>query len=64
MIDDFLHVSITCRDLERSVHFYERLGLNVIKRLDEVNEKGIAQGFSIAGRAPGGCVSSSAPGNQ
>jgi catechol 2,3-dioxygenase-like lactoylglutathione lyase family enzyme len=25
MIDDFQHVSITCRDLERSVRFYERL---------------------------------------
>jgi glyoxylase I family protein len=47
MIDDFQHVSITCRDLERSVRFYERLGLKVIKRLGEVNEQGIAQGFQL-----------------
>ena len=51
MIDDFLHVSITCRDLERSVRYYETLGLKVIKRLGEVNEDGIARGFQLpAGR--------------
>jgi glyoxylase I family protein len=51
MIDDFLHVSITCRDLEQSVRFYETLGLKVIKRLGEVNEAGIARGFRLpAGR--------------
>jgi glyoxylase I family protein len=51
MIDDFLHVSITCRDLERSVRFYETLGLKVTKRLGEVNEDGIARGFQLpAGR--------------
>jgi glyoxylase I family protein len=51
MIDDFLHVSITCRDLEQSVRFYETLGLKVIKRLGEVNEDGIARGFRLpAGR--------------
>jgi glyoxylase I family protein len=47
MIDDFQHVSITCRDLERSVHFYERLGLKVIKRIGEVKEEGIAQAFQL-----------------
>jgi glyoxylase I family protein len=45
MIEDFQHVSITCRDLERSVHFYESLGLKLIKRIDDVNEDGIAQAF-------------------
>jgi glyoxylase I family protein len=51
MIDEFLHVSITCRDLERSVQFYETLGLKVIKRLGEVKEEGIARGFQLpAGR--------------
>ena len=51
MIDDFLHVSITCRDLERSVRFYETLGLKVVKRLSEVNEDGIARAFRLpAGR--------------
>jgi catechol 2,3-dioxygenase-like lactoylglutathione lyase family enzyme len=45
MVDDFLHVSITCRDLERSIRFYETLGLKVIKRLHEVDEDGIARGF-------------------
>ena len=47
MIDDFQHVSITCRDLERSVHFYERLGLKVIKHIGEVTEEGIAQAFQL-----------------
>ena len=51
MIDDFLHVSITCRDIKRSVRFYETLGLKVIKRLHEVDEDGIARGFQLpAGR--------------
>jgi hypothetical protein len=31
MIDDFQHVSVTCQDLERSIHFYERFGLKVIQ---------------------------------
>jgi hypothetical protein len=35
MIDDFQHVIVTCRDLERSIHFYERLGLKVIQGLWE-----------------------------
>jgi catechol 2,3-dioxygenase-like lactoylglutathione lyase family enzyme len=47
MIDDFQHVSITCRDLERSVRFYERLGLKVIKHIAEVKEDGIAQAFQL-----------------
>ena len=49
MIEDFQHVSITCRDLERSARFYEGLGLQVIKRLGEVNEAGIAQAFQLPG---------------
>ena len=51
MVDDFLHVSITCRDLERSIRFYETLGLKVIKRLHEVDEDGICAGVSVAGRS-------------
>jgi catechol 2,3-dioxygenase-like lactoylglutathione lyase family enzyme len=47
VIDDFQHVSITCRDLERSVDFYERLGLKVIKRIEEVTEQGIANAFQL-----------------
>ena len=49
MIDDFQHVSITCRDLERSVRFYETLGLKVTKRLGDVDEEGIAQAFRLPG---------------
>jgi glyoxylase I family protein len=47
MIDDFQHVCITCRDLERSVRFYEKLGLNAIKRLGVVKTVGIAQAFQL-----------------
>jgi catechol 2,3-dioxygenase-like lactoylglutathione lyase family enzyme len=51
VIEDFLHISITCRDLDRSIQFYETLGLKVIKRLGEVDEDGIARGFRLpAGR--------------
>ena len=47
MVDEFQHVSITCRDLEASISFYEKLGLKVIKRIDEVKEEGIAQAFQL-----------------
>jgi glyoxylase I family protein len=47
MIDDFQHVSITCRDLERSVRFYQKLGLKVIKHIGEVKTDGIAQAFRL-----------------
>src|SRR5438477_12689920 len=47
MIDGFVHVSISCRDLERSVRFYESLGLRVTKRLGDVDEPGIAQAFRL-----------------
>jgi catechol 2,3-dioxygenase-like lactoylglutathione lyase family enzyme len=47
MIGDFQNVNITCRDLERSVRFYERPGLKVIKRVGELNEEGIARGFQL-----------------
>src|SRR3974390_2078205 len=47
MIEDFQHVSITCRDIERSINFYQRLGLRVIKRTAEVSEDGIAKAFQL-----------------
>jgi glyoxylase I family protein len=47
VIEEFLHISITCRDLDRSIQFYETLGLKVIKRLGEVDEDGIARGFRL-----------------
>lgn len=47
MIDDFLHISITCRDLETTIRFYEAIGLKTIKRLGTVDERGIAQAFQL-----------------
>jgi glyoxylase I family protein len=44
---DFVHVAISCPDLERSVRFYESLGLKVLKRVGEVTEDGIARGFQL-----------------
>jgi catechol 2,3-dioxygenase-like lactoylglutathione lyase family enzyme len=45
MIEDFQHVCITCRDLETSVRFYERLGLEVIEPVSELDEETIARAF-------------------
>jgi glyoxylase I family protein len=48
MIEDFQHVCITCRDLETSIRFYERLGLEVIEPVSELNEEAIARAFQTA----------------
>lgn len=47
MVQDFLHLSITTRDLERSVRFYETLGLQVTQRFGDVAEPGIATAFRL-----------------
>jgi glyoxylase I family protein len=47
MIEDFQHVCITCRDLEQSIRFYERLGLKVISDVREFDEAGIAQAMQL-----------------
>ncbi len=49
MIHDFQHVCITCRDLERSIQFYERLGLEVIEPITELTEEAIARAFQTRG---------------
>jgi catechol 2,3-dioxygenase-like lactoylglutathione lyase family enzyme len=49
VIDDFLHISITCRDLETTIRFYEAIGLKAIKRLGIVDDPGIAQAFQLPG---------------
>jgi glyoxylase I family protein len=48
MIEDFQHVCITCRDLERSIRFYERLGLEVIEPVSELDEQAIARAFQTS----------------
>lgn len=47
MIEDFQHVSITCRDIEQSISFYEKLGLKVIRQILDVREDGIAKAFQL-----------------
>jgi len=47
MIEDFQHVCITCRDLEQSIRFYERLGLTVISDVHEFDSDGIAQAMQL-----------------
>ena len=47
MIEDFQHVCITCRDLERSIRFYERLGLRVIEPIRELDEEALAQTMQL-----------------
>ncbi len=47
MIEDFQHVCITCRDLERSIRFYEGLGLKVIEPIRELEEDALAQAMQL-----------------
>ncbi len=47
MVEDFLHLSITTRNLERSICFYETLGLKVLNDFGEVAEQGIAEAFRL-----------------
>lgn len=47
MVEDFLHMSISTRNMERSVRFYETLGLKVLNDFGEVKEKGIAEAFRL-----------------
>lgn len=47
MVEDFLHLSITTRNIERSILFYETLGLKVLNDFGEVNEQGIAEAFRL-----------------
>lgn len=47
MIQDFFHLSITCRNLGESIHFYEALGMVVTRRFNEVQEEGIAKAFRL-----------------
>lgn len=45
MIGDFQHVCITCRNLERSIRFYENFGLEVVEPISELDEGAIARAF-------------------
>jgi glyoxylase I family protein len=47
MIEDFQHVCITCRDLERTIRFYERLGLKVIEPIRELDEEALARAMQL-----------------
>ena len=47
MIEDFQHVCITCRDLERSIRFYEKLGLRVIEPIRELDEEALARALQL-----------------
>lgn len=45
MIEDFQHVCITCSDIERSVWFYECLGLKVTDPVREFDNEALARTF-------------------
>jgi glyoxylase I family protein len=49
MIQEFQHVCITCKDLEKSIQFYESIGLTVIDPILELDEVGIARAFQLPG---------------
>ena len=47
MIQDFQHVCITCRDLDRSIRFYEMLGLRIIEPARELDEETLAHTMQL-----------------
>ncbi len=47
MITDFSHVTISCADLDRSIAFYQSLGLVVTNRVGEVSSDGVARAFAL-----------------
>ena len=47
MVADFLHISITCRELDATISFYEAIGLKTIKQLGTVEDAGIAKAFQL-----------------
>ncbi len=47
MIEDFSHVTISCSDLDRSVAFYEKLGLSVVRRIGELDSESVAKAFAL-----------------
>jgi len=47
MIQDFQHVCITCRDLDRSIRFDETLGLQVTEPIRELDEDRLAQAMQL-----------------
>ena len=47
MITDFSHVTISCTDIDRSVAFYETLGLEVTNRIGELDSDGVAHAFDL-----------------
>ena len=47
MIQDFSHVTVSCSDMERSVQFYESLGLKVTRRIGELDSEGVAKAFDL-----------------
>ena len=54
MVQGFIHMSITCRDLDRSIAFHEALSLEVISRLGEVTEPSIGQASGCRNSPQGG----------
>lgn len=47
MIRDFSHVTISCSDLGRSVPFYEKIGLQVVRRIGVLDSHGVAAAFGL-----------------
>lgn len=47
MIQDFSHVTISVIDMERSVRFYEMIGLKVLRRIGEMDSAGVAAAFAL-----------------
>ncbi len=47
MIQDFQHVCLTCRDIDKSSRFYETLGLKVIEPVRELDSDALAQAMQL-----------------
>ena len=47
MIQDFVHVNISVSDLDRAISYYQKLGLEVTKRIGELDSEGVAAAFKL-----------------
>lgn len=48
MIESFSHVTVSCTDIDRSVAFYKKIGLEVTLTPGELDSDGVAKAFALS----------------